>query len=42
MEISQKYSMQMIEDIAGESGFEVKQNFFDTKNYYCNSLWKLA
>jgi dimethylhistidine N-methyltransferase len=42
MEISQKYSMQMIEEIAAESGFEIKQNFFDRKNYYCDSLWKIA
>jgi dimethylhistidine N-methyltransferase len=40
MEISQKYSLKMIDDLAEKSGFEVKQNFFDSKNYYCNSLWK--
>ena len=40
MEISQKYSMQMIESLAGESGFEIKQNFFDSRKYYCDSLWK--
>jgi L-histidine N-alpha-methyltransferase len=40
MEISQKYSMKMIESLAAESGFEIKQNFFDSRNYYCDSLWK--
>ena len=40
MEISQKYSLKMIDSLARESGFEVKQNFFDRRNYYCNSLWK--
>jgi len=40
MEISQKYSLKMIEDLASESGFEIKQNFFDSRNYYCDSLWR--
>jgi len=39
MEISQKYSMEMIASLANESGFEIKQNFFDSRNYYCDSLW---
>lgn len=40
MEISQKYNLRMVEEIARESGFEVKQNFFDSRNYYCDSLWE--
>ena len=40
MEISQKYSIKMIEELTSESGFEVKQNFFDGRKYYCDSLWK--
>ena len=40
MEISQKYSPLMIEDLARESGFEIKQNFSDSRNYYCDSLWR--
>lgn len=40
MEISQKYSLKMIRDLAAESGFEIKQDFFDSRNYYCNSLWR--
>ena len=40
MEISQKYSLEMIEALAGESGFVVEQNFFDSKCYYTDSLWR--
>jgi uncharacterized SAM-dependent methyltransferase len=41
MEISQKYSPSMIERLAAESGFTIKQNFYDSRNYYCDSLWRL-
>jgi L-histidine Nalpha-methyltransferase len=41
MEISQKYSLKHITELADESGFEIKQNFFDSKNYYCDSLWQV-
>ena len=40
MEISQKYNMRMIESLARESGFEIKQNFYDSREYYCDSLWR--
>ncbi len=40
MEISQKYSYRMIEELAHESGFEIKENFCDSRNYYCDSLWR--
>jgi L-histidine N-alpha-methyltransferase len=42
VEISQKFNLRMIENLACESGFSIKQNFFDSKNYYCDSLWQLA
>ena len=42
MEISQKYNLPMIEELARESNFSVVRNFFDSKNYYTNSLWKSA
>ena len=42
MEISQKYSMEMIGSLARDSGFDIKQNFFDSHKYYCNSLWRVA
>jgi dimethylhistidine N-methyltransferase len=41
MEISQKYDTEMIEDLARLSGFRVKQNFFDSKNYFVDSLWQI-
>ena len=40
MEISQKYSLGMIEDLARAGGFETKKNFFDRRNFYTDSLWK--
>jgi len=42
MEISQKYSLKMISDLASESGFSIKQNYFDGRRYYCDSLWRSA
>jgi L-histidine Nalpha-methyltransferase len=42
MEISRKYSLGSIESLASESGFEVEQNFFDSRRYYCDSLWRPA
>lgn len=40
MEISQKYNDAMIESLAAESGFEIAETFYDSRRYYCNSLWK--
>ena len=40
MEISQKYSLEMIDDFARTSGFRVVKNFFDRQNFYTDSLWK--
>ncbi|HUF03982.1 MAG TPA: L-histidine N(alpha)-methyltransferase [Aridibacter sp.] len=40
MEISQKYDLPMIEDLAAESGFEVVRNFFDENRFYTDSMWK--
>lgn len=42
VEISQKYSMEMIRSLAGAGGFAIKQNFLDSRNYYCDSLWRTA
>jgi uncharacterized SAM-dependent methyltransferase len=41
MEISQKFNLPMIGGLAADSGFRVKQNFLDSKDYYCDSLWQL-
>jgi dimethylhistidine N-methyltransferase len=42
MEISQKYTLRMIENFAAESGFAIEHNFFDSRRYYCDSLWRPA
>jgi dimethylhistidine N-methyltransferase len=42
MEISQKYNLAMIEDLARASSFQISENFFDGKNFYADSLWKPA
>lgn len=39
MEISQKYTNEMIERLAHESGFEIVENLYDSRNYYCDSFW---
>lgn len=41
MEISQKYDMEMIMELAEKSGFEIVRNFYDQRQYFVNSLWKL-
>ncbi len=41
MEISQKFSLEMIEDLAGASGFQTAKNFFDASHYFADSLWKI-
>jgi L-histidine N-alpha-methyltransferase len=40
MEISQKYTRAMIEELAAESGFEIETEFFDEENFYTDSLWR--
>jgi hypothetical protein len=30
----------MIGELATKSGFEIVKNFFDSNNFYTNSLWK--
>ncbi len=42
MEISQKYTRSMIEELASESGFRIIGDFFDDTNFYTDSLWKPA
>ncbi len=39
-EMSQKYDMDMIHDLADASGFRVVENLFDSRQYFVNSLWK--
>jgi dimethylhistidine N-methyltransferase len=40
MEISQKYTEGMIEELAGDGGFEIEREFFDEENFYLDSFWK--
>ncbi|MDQ3323946.1 MAG: L-histidine N(alpha)-methyltransferase, partial [Acidobacteriota bacterium] len=40
MEISQKFSLKAIEDLAEASGFQTTKNFFDAGRYFVDSLWK--
>jgi len=40
MEISQKYTLAMIDSFACEAGFRIVKNFFDSREYYCDSLWR--
>jgi dimethylhistidine N-methyltransferase len=42
MEISQKYGVRMIQNLAERSGFRIVENFFDGNNFYANSLWKIS
>lgn len=39
MEISQKYTRTMIEELARASGFAIETEFFDEENFYTDSLW---
>ena len=41
MEMSQKYDLQMINNLATKSGFKVETNFFDLREYFVNSLWQV-
>jgi L-histidine N-alpha-methyltransferase len=40
MEISQKYTHAMLEELASESGFEIETEFYDEENFYIDSLWR--
>lgn len=40
-EMSQKFDLAMIEELAQSTGFEIVRNFFDQRQYFVNSLWRL-
>lgn len=40
-EMSQKYDLKMINELAEKSGFENVRNYFDQRQFFVNSLWKL-
>ena len=39
-ELSKKYTLAEIDELAAESGFVVERNFFDGKGYFTDSLWR--
>ncbi|MCB1143608.1 MAG: L-histidine N(alpha)-methyltransferase [Leptospiraceae bacterium] len=39
-EISRKFTLREIEEMANLSGMEVIKNYFDSREYFCCSLWK--
>jgi len=39
MEISKKYSLEEIEELAHQTKFEVKEHFTDSRRYFVDSLW---
>ncbi len=39
VELSQKYSLEEVEQLAKKSGFELVKNFYDSKKYFVDSLW---
>ena len=40
-EVSQKYNLHEIEDMAGRAGFRCLNNLFDDNNYYVDSIWEV-
>ena len=41
MEISQKYDLTMIEDLAIASGLEIREYFFDSRKYFADTVFQL-
>ena len=39
-ELSKKYSLEDIQDLAEESNFKLNSNFLDCKHYFADSLWE--
>lgn len=40
MEISQKYTHSMIDELAGDGGFEIAKEFYNGEDFYIDSLWR--
>jgi uncharacterized SAM-dependent methyltransferase len=40
MEISRKYSLEDIENLAAAAGFRMSGNYFDQRRWFVNSLWE--
>ena len=41
-EISQKFDLEMINNLAQATGFNIIKNFYDCKHYYLDSLWNVG
>jgi dimethylhistidine N-methyltransferase len=39
MEISQKYSRQQIDGLAGDAGFHIGGQYFDSRHYFTDQIW---
>lgn len=40
MEISQKYSLSEVGELAVRSGFDIQRNFLDSRNWFVDTVWK--
>ncbi|RYG30888.1 MAG: L-histidine N(alpha)-methyltransferase, partial [Chitinophagaceae bacterium] len=40
MEISQKFTLDQIEELAAKTGFALDRNFSDSKKWYVDSVWE--
>lgn len=40
VELSQKYSLKEIENLAKTTGFQVQQHFFDKRHFFVDTLWQ--
>ena len=41
-EISRKYNMYDVQQLAESTGFRIKENYYDSKSYFVDSVWELA
>jgi len=41
-ELSQKFNMVDVENLAIKSGFRIKENYYDSNSYFVDSIWELA
>lgn len=37
--MSQKYDLAMISKLAESAGFEIENNYYDSQQYFINTLW---
>ncbi|MGB0806396.1 MAG: L-histidine N(alpha)-methyltransferase [Salibacteraceae bacterium] len=40
-EISRKYSINKLQELSEKNGFVTSKNFYDSKNYYVNTMWEV-